>query len=125
MKEAVRTDSASKGVGPYSQAVKANGFIFVSGQLPLDPVTNSIVEGGFEAQVEQAIKNTTAILVAANSSWEKVVKVTVFLKDMNDFSRMNEIYVRILEGIPPARTAVEAARLPRDAMIEMDVIALT
>ena len=125
MKEAVRTDSASKGVGPYSQAVKANGFIFVSGQLALDPLTHNIVEGGFDAQVEQAIKNTTAILVAADSGWEKVVKVTVFLKDLNNFSRMNDIYVRVLQGIPPARSAVEVARLPRDAMIEIDVIALT
>jgi 2-iminobutanoate/2-iminopropanoate deaminase len=124
MKEAVRTDSASKGVGPYSQAVKANGFIFISGQLALDPLTHNIVEGGFDVQVEQAIKNTTAILVAADSDWGKVVKVTVFLKDLNNFSRMNEIYVRVLQGVPPARTAVEVARLPRDAMIEIDIIAL-
>ena len=124
MKEAISTTGASKGIGPYSQAVKANGFIFVSGQLGLDPATNSLVEGGFGAQAQQALKNATAILTTGGSDWSKVVKVTVFLKDMDNYSALNEIYVRTLLGIAPARTAIQAARLPRDAEVEIDVIAL-
>jgi 2-iminobutanoate/2-iminopropanoate deaminase len=124
MKEAVYTDQAHKGVGPYSQAVKANGFIFVSGQLALDPATGNLVAGGIKEQLEQVLKNLTTILEAAGSSWEKVVKATVFLKDMNNFAQMNEIYARALKGIPPVRSAVEVARLPKDALVEIDVISL-
>ena len=124
MKEAITTSGASKGIGPYSQAIRANGFIFVSGQLGLDPIPNTLVEGGFEAQARQALKNATTILTAAGSDWSKVVKVTVYLEDMNNYSLFNEIYVRTLEGIPPARTAVEVSRLPRDAKVEIDVVAV-
>ncbi len=98
--------------------------LFVSGQLALNPATGNIVAGGIEAQTEQVLKNLTAILAAAGSGWEKVVKTTVFLKDMNDFGRMNEIYVQVLKGVPPVRTTIEVSRLPKDALVEIDVIAL-
>ena len=124
MKEAIHAEQTHKGIGPYSQAVRANGFVFVSGQLALDVATNDLVEGGIKEQTEQVLKNLTAILQAAGSSWENVIKATVFLKDMNMFGQMNEVYARVLKGIPPVRTAVEAARLPKDALIEIDVIAL-
>jgi len=124
LKEAIHAEQTHKGIGPYSQAVRANGFVFVSGQLALDVATNDLVEGGIKEQTEQVLKNLTAILQAAGSSWENVIKATVFLKDMNMFGQMNEVYARVLKGIPPVRTAVEAARLPKDALIEIDVIAL-
>lgn len=124
MKEAIHTEQSHKGIGPYSQAVRANGFVFVSGQLALDVATNELVEGGIKEQTEQVLKNLTAILVAADTNWENVVKATVFLKDMNTFGEMNKVYARVLEGVPPVRTAVEAARLPKDALIEIDIIAL-
>lgn len=123
MKEAIHTDQSHKGIGPYSQAVRANGFVFVSGQLALDLATNELVAGGIEEQTEQVLRNLSVILAAAGSSWDKVVKATVFLKDMNSFGQMNEVYARVLKGVPPVRTAVEA-RLPKDALVEIDVIAL-
>ena len=123
MKEAVSTDLAYRGIGPYSQAVKANGFVFVSGQLGWDG-SGKVVGGGIEAQTEQALKNIEAILRAAGSDWGKVIKASVFLKDMSNFERMNEIYGRALIGVPPVRTTVEVSRLPRDAEVEIDVIAL-
>lgn len=124
MKEAIHTDQAHKGIGPYSQAVRANGFVFISGQLALDLATNELVAGGIEEQTEQVLKNLTAILEAAGSGWEKVLKTTVFLRDMNNFSQMNEVYACALKGVPPVRTTVEVARLPKDALVEIDVLAL-
>ena len=123
-REAVSTPNAPKAIGPYSQAIKANGFVFLSGQVALDPATGNLVEGGIEQQTEQVLKNISAVLQAAGSSWEKVVKTTVFLKNMAEFGQMNEVYGKFCKGAPPARSTVEAARLPRDVAVEIDVIAL-
>ncbi len=123
MKRIVSTSEAPAAVGPYSQAVAANGFIFLSGQIPLD-ASGKLVEGDVAAQTEQVLKNPSAVLRAAGSGLERVVKTTVYLKDMNDFSRMNEVYARYFSKEPPARATVEVARLPRDAKVEMDLIAL-
>jgi 2-iminobutanoate/2-iminopropanoate deaminase len=123
-REAVSTPNAPKAIGPYSQAIKANGFVFLSGQIALDPATGSLVAGGIEQQTEQVLKNIAAVLQAAGSSWEKVVKTTVFLKNMSEFGQMNEVYGKFCKGAPPARSTVEAARLPRDVAVEIDVIAL-
>jgi 2-iminobutanoate/2-iminopropanoate deaminase len=121
---AVATPNAPKAIGPYSQAIKANGFVFVSGQVAFDPATGNLITGGIQEQTEQVMKNLTAILQAAGSSWEKVVKTSVFLKDMSEFTQMNEIYGKYHHGAPPARSTVEVARLPRDVSVEIDVIAL-
>lgn len=123
-RDVVSTPNAPKAIGPYSQAIKANGFVFISGQVAFDPATGNLVSGGIEQQTEQVLKNLTAILQASGSSWEKVVKTTVFLKDMSDFGHMNEVYGKFCKGAPPARSTVEAARLPRDVAVEIDVIAL-
>ena len=123
-REAVSTPNAPKAIGPYSQAIKANGFIFVSGQVAFDPATGSLISGGIEQQTEQVMKNLSAILQAAGSSWDKVVKTTVFLKNMSEFGQMNEVYGKFLKNAPPARSTVEVARLPRDVSVEIDVIAL-
>jgi 2-iminobutanoate/2-iminopropanoate deaminase len=123
-REAVSTPNAPKAIGPYSQAIKANGFIFVSGQVAFDPATGNLVSGGIEQQTEQVMKNLSAILQAAGSSWDKVVKTTVFLKNMSEFGQMNEVYGKFLKNAPPARSTVEVARLPRDVSVEIDVIAL-
>jgi 2-iminobutanoate/2-iminopropanoate deaminase len=123
-RDAVSTPHAPKAIGPYSQAIKANGFVFISGQVAFDPATGNLISGGILEQTEQALKNLSAILAAAGSSWEKVVKTTVFLKDMNEFAQMNEIYAKFCKGAPPARSTVEVARLPRDVSVEIDVIAL-
>ncbi|HET7873317.1 MAG TPA: RidA family protein [Terriglobales bacterium] len=123
-REAISTPNAPKAIGPYSQAIKANGFVFLSGQVALDPATGNLVEGGIEQQTEQVLKNITAVLQAADSSWERVVKTTVFLKDMSEFGKMNEVYGKFCKGAPPARSTVEAARLPKDVAVEIDVIAL-
>lgn len=123
-REVVSTANAPKAIGPYSQAIKANGFVFLSGQVALDPATGNLVEGGIEQQTEQVLKNISAVLQAAGSSWEKVVKTTVFLKNMAEFGQMNEVYGKFCKGAPPARSTVEAARLPRDVSVEIDVIAL-
>ncbi|MGH9568962.1 MAG: Rid family detoxifying hydrolase, partial [Candidatus Angelobacter sp.] len=104
--------------------IKANGFVFISGQVAFDPTTGTLVEGGIEQQTEQVLKNLSAILQAAGSSWEKVVKTTVFLKNMAEFGQMNEVYGKVCKGAPPARSTVEVARLPRDVAVEIDVIAL-
>ena len=124
MKERVQTDSAPKAIGPYSQAIKANGFVFASGQIPLDPATMQIVEGGIREQTERVMRNLEAVLQAAGSSLEGVVKTTVFLKDLTDFAEMNEVYGSFFKQTPPARSTVEVARLPRDVRVEIDVIAL-
>ncbi|MBV9072896.1 MAG: RidA family protein [Acidobacteria bacterium] len=127
MKEQVRTDGAPQAIGPYSQAIKSAGLLFASGQIALDPKTGSIVAGGIVEQTEQVLKNISAVLSAAGTSSEKVVKTTVFLKDMNDFAKMNETYARFFSGsdkIPPARSTVEVARLPKDSLVEIEVVAL-
>ena len=123
-REAVSTPNAPKAIGPYSQAIKANGFVFVSGQVAFDPATGNLITGGIQEQTEQVMKNLSAILQAAGSGWDKVVKTSVFLKNMSEFAQMNEVYGKYLKGTPPARSTVEVARLPRDVSVEIDVIAL-
>jgi 2-iminobutanoate/2-iminopropanoate deaminase len=123
-RDVVSTPNAPKAIGPYSQAIKANGFLFISGQVAFDPATGNLIEGGIEAQTEQVLKNLSAILQAAGSSWEKVVKTTVFLKSMSEFGQMNEVYGKTCKSAPPARSTVEVARLPKDVSVEIDVIAL-
>ena len=124
MKEIVQTEHAPKAIGPYSQAVKVNGFVFSSGQIPTDPKTGQFVDGGIQEQTEQVIKNLQAVLEAAGSNLGRVVKTTVFLADMQEFVAMNEVYGRFFANQPPARATVEAARLPRDARVEIEAIAL-
>jgi len=122
--ESIQTDRAPQAIGPYSQAIKANGFIFASGQIPLDPATMQIVEGGIEAQTERVLDNLKAVLEGAGSSLDRVVKTTVYLADMNEFAAMNEIYAKRFGATKPARATVQVARLPRDVKVEIDVIAL-
>jgi 2-iminobutanoate/2-iminopropanoate deaminase len=124
MIESIRTDRAPEAIGPYSQAVKINGMIFASGQIPLDPETMQIVVGDIRAQTERVLANLKAVLEAAGSSPDRVVKTTVYLIDMNDFAAMNEAYSAFFAEHRPARSTVQAARLPRDARVEIDVIAL-
>ncbi len=124
MREIVSTADAPKAIGPYSQAVKAGGFIFVSGQIAIDPATQQVIEGDISAQTERVLKNVAAVLKAAGSSLEKVVKTTVFLKSMAEFAAMNEVYGKFFSSQPPARSTVEAARLPKDVLVEIDVIAV-
>lgn len=124
MKDRVQTESAPKAIGPYSQAIKANGFVFASGQIPLDPGTMQIVEGSIRDQTERVMNNLSAVLQAAGSSMDRVVKTTVFLADLGDFADMNETYGRFFGDTPPARSTVQVSRLPRDVRIEIDVIAL-
>ena len=120
----VKTEGAPQAIGPYSQAVVAGGFVYASGQIPLDPATGQFVEGGIREQTAQVLRNLSAVLEAAGSGLGRVVKTTVFLADMNDFAAMNETYATFFTGEPPARSTVQAARLPRDARVEIDVIAL-
>lgn len=122
--EQIHTDAAPQAIGPYSQAIKANGFVFLSGQIPLDPAKMQIVAGGIEEQTEQVFANIKAVLVASGTALHHVVKTTVFLADMNDFAAMNEIYARHFGACRPARSTVQAARLPRDVKVEIEVIAL-
>ena len=123
MKTVIQTQKAPPAVGPYSQAIKAGGFLFVSGQIPLDPMTGQMVGGGIEAQTEQVMKNLSALLSAGGSSLDCVVKCTLYLKDLEDFTKVNAIYSRFFPENPPARSTVEISRLPRDASLEIDVIA--
>lgn len=123
-REVIFTENAPKAIGPYSQAVKAGGFVFVSGQIPVDPSTGELVVGDIKVQTERVLENVKAILKAAGSSLDKVVKATVFLSDMNDFAAMNEVYARYFVSAPPARAAVQVARLPKDVGVEIEVIAL-
>jgi len=116
--------SKAPGVGPYSQAVRGGGFIFVSGQLALDPVTRQIIEGDVRQQTERALQNIATILKAAGLDLNKVVRCGVFLKNIGDFEAMNDVYGKIFGPHPPARTTVEAARLPKDSLVEIDAIAL-
>ena len=124
MLEVVSTNAAPNPIGPYSQAIKANGFVFASGQLPVDPATQQIVGGGIAQQAERALQNVSALLEAAGSSMNKVVRCVVLLKTMNDFSAMNEVYAGFFKENPPARTTLEAARLPKDCLIEIEATAL-
>lgn len=124
MIEPVATDRGPKALGPYSQAVKANGFVFLSGQIALDPQTQQVVEGDVAVQTERVLENLKGIVEAAGSSMQRVVKTTVFLADMNDFAAMNAVYSRYFVTHAPARSTVEVARLPRDVRVEIDVIAL-
>ncbi|MBP7247731.1 MAG: RidA family protein [Negativicutes bacterium] len=124
MKQIVSTKKAPIAIGPYSQAVKANGFIFVSGQLPVNPETGNFAGTTIEIQTKQSLDNLKAILEVGNSALEKVLKTTVFLKDMNDFSAMNTIYSQYFSENFPARICVEVARLPKDALVEVEAIAL-
>ncbi len=123
--ERVSTNSAPKAIGPYSQGIKANGFVFCSGQIPINPDTGEIVSGSITEQTRQVLSNVKGIIEAAGSSMDRVVKCTVFLKDMNDFSEMNSEYSKWFGDIPPARAAIEVARLPRDVRIEIEAIALS
>jgi 2-iminobutanoate/2-iminopropanoate deaminase len=124
MKKIISTDRAPKAIGPYSQAVISNGFAFLSGQIPLDPATNQLIEGDIVAQTARVLENLKAVLEACGSSFAHVVKTTVFLKDMGEFTRMNEVYGRYFPENPPARATVEAARLPRDVRVEIDCVAI-
>lgn len=127
MKQQVRTQGAPQAIGPYSQAVKSAGLLFASGQVALDPATGSIVAGGIVEQTERVMKNIAAVLEASGTNFERVIKSTVFLKDMGDFAKMNDIYGRYVSGngkIAPARSTVEVSRLPKDALVEIEVIAL-
>ena len=123
-RERIQTDNAPAAIGPYSQAIKAGGFVFVSGQIPIDPQTGQFVPGGIAAQTEQVLKNLSAVLEAAGSSLDLVVKTTVFLADMKEFSGMNEVYATFFSSPPPARATVAAAGLPRDARVEIEAVAL-
>ena len=124
MRKVIATNDGPKAIGPYSQAIKANGLVFVSGQICLDPATQQLIEGDVAAQTERVLQNITGILRAAGSSLPQVLKTTVFLKSMNDFGAMNEVYARHFIADPPARSTVEVARLPKDVLVEMDVIAI-
>ena len=124
MKQIIATERAPQAIGPYSQAVVANGFVFASGQIPIDPATGQFVEGGIVEQTEQVLRNISSLLEAAGTGLARVVKTTVFLADMNDFAAMNETYARFFGENPPARSTVQAARLPRDARVEIEVVAL-
>jgi len=124
VKSQVQTENAPAAIGPYSQAVKANGMIFCSGQIPINPATGEFVAGGVREQTEQVLKNLSAVLEAAGSGLDRVVKTTVFLADMKEFAAMNEIYGQFFTGVNPARATVAAAGLPRDARVEIEAIAL-
>ena len=119
----VQTDQAPAAIGPYSQAISANGFLFTAGQIALDPVTMEVVAGDVAAQSEQVLKNLTAVLSAAGAGWSDVVKTTVFLRDMADFAAMNAVYSRVLGDSRPARSTVAVAGLPRDVRVEIELVA--
>jgi 2-iminobutanoate/2-iminopropanoate deaminase len=125
VRSVIATERGPKAIGPYSQAVKANGFVFVSGQIPLDPATQQLVEGGITLQTERVMENLKGIIEAAGSSLERTVKTTVYLADLGDFAAVNEVYGRYFKHDPPARATVEVARLPRDVRIEIELIALS
>jgi 2-iminobutanoate/2-iminopropanoate deaminase len=124
MRDVISTKDAPQAIGPYSQAIRANGFVFVSGQVAIDPATQQVISGEVAVQTDRVLQNLSAILKAAGSGLEKVVRSTVFLKNMSDFTAMNEVYGRYFNAAPPARSTVEVARLPKDVLVEIDVIAL-
>ena len=123
-KKVVASKDAPQPIGPYSQAIKAGGFVFASGQIALNPATGKLIEGDIKAQTERVLKNLTAVLGAAGSSMDRVVRTTVFLKNISDFPAMNEVYGQFFKNEPPSRTTVGVAALPRDALLEIDVVAL-
>jgi 2-iminobutanoate/2-iminopropanoate deaminase len=123
-REPIATDGAPKAIGPYSQAIRAGDFLFVSGQTPLDPATGVMVDGDVAVQTRRVLDSVGAILAAGGSGFDRVVRTSVFLKDMNDFAAMNAVYAEYFPSPQPARSTIEAARLPRDARVEIDVIAL-
>lgn len=123
-KEIIATDKAPQAIGPYSQAIEANGFVFTSGMIPIDPATNKLVEGDIKVQAQQAISNLIALLKACGSDAEHVVKTVVFIKNMDDFVSVNEVYASFFEKDCPARSCVEVARLPKDVLIEIEAIAI-
>ncbi len=122
-KRVIHTDAAPAAIGPYSQAVRAGDFVFTAGQIGLDPDTGQMVPGGIEAQTRQALRNLQAVLEAAGASLSQVVKTTVFLQDMNDFAAMNAVYATFFPSEPPARSAVQAAALPKGALVEIEAVA--
>ena len=124
MRERIQTDNAPAAIGPYSQAIRAGEFVFVSGQIAIDPATGQFVGGTVAEQTERVLKNLAAVLKAAGSGLDKIVKTTVFLADMKDFAEMNEIYATFFTAEPPARATVAAAGLPRDAKVEIEAVAL-
>jgi 2-iminobutanoate/2-iminopropanoate deaminase len=124
MKKIVATEKAPKAIGPYSQAIVHNGMAFLSGQIPLDPATGQLVEGDIAAQTTRVLENLKAVLEACGSGLDQVVKTTVYIKDMGEFAKMNEVYGKYFSENPPARSTVEAARLPRDVRVEIDAIAI-
>lgn len=124
MRQVISTQRGPKAIGPYSQAIKAQGLLFVSGQIALDPATGQVVEGDVRQQTERVMENLKGIVEAAGSSLERVVKTTVYLKDIGDFATMNEVYGRYFPSGPPARATVEVSRLPRDVRVEIELIAL-
>lgn len=124
MKEVISTDMGPKAIGPYSQAIRAGGFVFISGQVAFDPATSQIVEGDVARQTARVLENLKAIAEAAGTSLDKAVRATVYLKDMGEFAAMNEVYAKYFAANPPARATVEVARLPRDVRVEIDLIAL-
>lgn len=123
MKEIISTDKAPAAIGPYSQATKAGGFLFLSGQIPLDPITMDVVPGCVSCQIEQVMLNTKCILESQGLDFTDVVKTTVFIKDMNDFEKVNAVYAKYFEKDHPARSCIEVARLPKDVLVEMECIA--
>jgi 2-iminobutanoate/2-iminopropanoate deaminase len=123
MREAISTSAAPAAIGPYSQAIRAGSLLFVSGQIPLDPETSTLVEGDIRVQTHRVFRSLAGILEAAGTSLERVVRATVYLADMNDFAAMNEVYATYFSSPAPARSTIQAARLPRDARVEIDVIA--
>ncbi len=124
MRETVETKNAPSPIGPYSQAIRANGFLFVSGQIPIDPATGAIVSGGIEQQTRQVMKNLAAILDAAGSGLAKVVKTTIFLTNLDDFARLNQVYGEFLGETRPARATVQVTRLPKEVLVEIEAVAL-
>ncbi len=124
MRDVIATDQAPKAIGPYSQAIRAAGLVFTSGQVAIDPATQQVIAEDIAAQTDRVLKNLSGLLQAAGTSLDKVLRCTVFLKNMGDFAAMNEVYGRYFSQTPPARTTVEAARLPKDVLVEIDVIAL-
>lgn len=124
MRDVIATKDGPQAIGPYSQAIRANGLVFVSGQVAIDPVNQQVIGGDAATQTDRVLKNLSAILNAAGSNLEKVVRSTVFLKNMGDFTAMNEVYGRYFKSEPPARSTVEVSRLPKDVLVEIDMIAL-